>query len=64
MVGLAIASLGLNALGTGMSFLQAGQQRKAQEKAEREKGVMAMLLAILGIMIYVAFRFELEKNLR
>jgi len=24
----------------------------------REKGVMAMLLAILGIMIYVAFRFE------
>ncbi len=24
----------------------------------REKGIMAMLLAILGIMIYVAFRFE------
>ena len=36
MVGLAIASLGLSALGTGMSFAQAGQQRKAQEKAERE----------------------------
>ncbi len=36
MLGLAIASLGLSALGTGMSFAQAGQQRKAQEKAERE----------------------------
>jgi len=37
MAGVAAAiGLGLSALGTGMSFAQAGQQRKAQEKAERE----------------------------
>jgi len=37
MAGIATAiGLGLSAIGTGMSFAQAGQQRKAQEKAERE----------------------------
>ena len=34
--GLLIGSLVLSAGGMGMSFAQAGQQRKAQEKAERE----------------------------
>ena len=33
---LGIAGLGLSAIGMGASFLQAGQQRKAEEKAERE----------------------------
>jgi hypothetical protein len=33
---VAAIGLGLSALGTGMSFAQAAQQRKAQEKAERE----------------------------
>lgn len=37
MAGVAAAiGIGLAAIGTGMSFIQAGQQRKAQEKAERE----------------------------
>lgn len=37
MAGIATAiTLALSAVGTGMSFAQAGQQRKAQEKAERE----------------------------
>lgn len=34
--GFLIAGLGLSAIGMGASFAQAGQQRKAQEKAERE----------------------------
>jgi hypothetical protein len=37
MAGVAAAiGLGISAIGMGASFIQAGQQRKAQEKAERE----------------------------
>ncbi len=37
MAGIATAiSIGLTAVGMGASFAQAGQQRKAEEKAKRE----------------------------
>lgn len=41
MAGIAIAGLALSALGTGMSFAQAGKQRRAQENAEA-KAAQAM----------------------
>ena len=33
--GLVIAGLGISAIGTGASFLQAGKQRKAEKKASK-----------------------------
>ena len=60
MAGIATAiGLGLSAIGTGMSFAQAGQQRKAQEKAEREA---ARVMAAARKKLEVNYQSKLPKK--